>query len=71
MSYFNEAVGGPENGHAYLVDSNIDWGQDLFFLRRWLDKHPEARGMKTGVYNSPYVVRQVLGVEPLPPPSGL
>ena len=71
MSYFNEAVGGPENGHAYLVDSNIDWGQDLFFLKRWLDQHPEARGLRTAVYNSPYIVRRVLEIEPLPPPSGL
>lgn len=43
LSYFNEAAGGPLNGHASLVDSNIDWGQDLFYLREWLDRHPEAR----------------------------
>jgi hypothetical protein len=24
MSYFNEIAGGPDNGHAHLVDSNID-----------------------------------------------
>ncbi len=43
MSYFNEAVGGPINGHAHLVDSNIDWGQDLLYLQRWLKEHPDAR----------------------------
>ncbi len=43
MSYFNELAGGPPNGHAHLVDSNIDWGQDLFYLKRWLEEHPEAR----------------------------
>lgn len=43
LSYFNEAAGGPENGPAHLLDSNIDWGQDLLHLRRWLDQHPEAR----------------------------
>ena len=32
MSYFNELVGGPRNGRFYLINSNIDWGQDLFFL---------------------------------------
>lgn len=29
LSYFNEFVGGSRNGHKYLRDSNIDWGQDL------------------------------------------
>ena len=28
-AFFNVAVGGPKNGPKYLVDSNIDWGQDL------------------------------------------
>ncbi len=28
LAYFNELVGGPRNGYRYLVDSNLDWGQD-------------------------------------------
>ncbi len=43
LSYFNELVGGPKGGHYHLLDSNIDWGQDLLYLNRWLEKHPEAR----------------------------
>ena len=43
MSYFNEAAGGPRRGHEHLLDSNIDWGQDLFLLKRWADRHTEAR----------------------------
>ncbi|MFQ5730907.1 MAG: ArnT family glycosyltransferase [Planctomycetaceae bacterium] len=43
LSYFNEPAGGPMNGHAHLVDSNIDWGQDLLYLKDWYDEHPEAR----------------------------
>ncbi len=42
MSYFNLAAGGPAGGHRYLLDANIDWGQDLWELKRYLDKHPEA-----------------------------
>ena len=42
VSYFNGLAGGPENGHNHLLDSNIDWGQDVFHLKRWLDAHPEA-----------------------------
>lgn len=47
MSYFNEAVGGPRNGHFYLLDSNIDWGQDTWYLKRWCKAHPEARPLRT------------------------
>lgn len=38
LAYFNEAVGGPKNGYKYLVDSNLDWGQDLINLKKYLDK---------------------------------
>ncbi len=41
LAYFNEFVGGPENGYRYLVDSNLDWGQDLTGLKRYMD----ARGI--------------------------
>lgn len=43
LSYFNEIVGGPMNGHNHLIHSNIDWGQDLLFLKKWIKKHPEAK----------------------------
>jgi len=29
LAYFNELAGGPANGYKVLVDSNLDWGQDL------------------------------------------
>jgi hypothetical protein len=29
LSFFNWTSGGPANGSRYLLDSNIDWGQDL------------------------------------------
>lgn len=44
LAYFNQVVGGPANGWRHLVDSSLDWGQDLPGLRRWLDAH--ARGEK-------------------------
>lgn len=37
MAYFNEAVGGPSQGHRYLLDSNLDWGQDLLELSRGVE----------------------------------
>jgi hypothetical protein len=37
LAYFNFASGGPDNGHHYLLDSNLDWGQDLITLRRYME----------------------------------
>lgn len=36
LAYFNALGGGPENGHRHLVDSSLDWGQDLPGLKTWL-----------------------------------
>jgi hypothetical protein len=52
LSYFNEMVGGPKGGHAHLLDSNIDWGQDLLYLKAWLDEHPEARPLGLAYWGS-------------------
>jgi hypothetical protein len=35
LAYFNELAGGPANGWRLLVDSNLDWGQDLKRLAAW------------------------------------
>jgi len=37
LAYFNEAAGGPARGDEYASGSNLDWGQDLIALRRWID----------------------------------
>ncbi len=42
LSYFNELVGGPKSGGRYLLGSNFDWGQDVWYLKAWLDDHPEV-----------------------------
>ncbi|MEW6250532.1 MAG: glycosyltransferase family 39 protein [Planctomycetota bacterium] len=41
LPYFNELVGGPANGHKFLTDSNIDWGQDLLRLADYARRHPD------------------------------
>jgi hypothetical protein len=38
LAYFNEAAGGPDGGHRYLADTNIDWGQDLKGLKEYMDR---------------------------------
>jgi hypothetical protein len=68
MSYFNELAGGPENGSAHLVDSNIDWGQDLLALKDWLDQHPECRPLHLAYFG--LVDPRILGIDfALPPPG--
>lgn len=37
LAYFNPIGGGPRNGYRHLVDSSLDWGQDLPGLKAWLD----------------------------------
>ncbi len=39
LAYFNEVAGGPENGWRHMLGSNLDWGQDLLFLKEWLGSH--------------------------------
>lgn len=39
LAYFNPIAGGPANGWRHLVDSSLDWGQDLPTLKRWLSLH--------------------------------
>ncbi len=68
LSYFNELVGGPENGSAHLVDSSIDWGQDLFYLRDWLKAHPEARPLGLAYFG--YFDPHVTGIGYALPPEG-
>ncbi len=38
LTYFNELAGGSENGYKYVTDSNLDWGQDLKRLAKWVDE---------------------------------
>jgi len=61
LSYFNELVGGPDNGQRYLLDSNIDWGQDLLYLKDWADGHPEASPLALAYYSS--IDHRICGAE--------
>ena len=38
IAYFNELVGGSRHGYHYLVDSNVDLGQDVKGLVRFMDR---------------------------------
>src|SRR3990172_12166936 len=53
LSYFNEVAGGPQAGYQHLVDSNLDWGQDLPALKDWIDaRRPE--NLHLGFFGTAY-----------------
>src|SRR5205814_10552696 len=39
LAYFNQVAGGPRNGYQHLVDSSLDWGQDLANRKSWIADH--------------------------------
>lgn len=59
LAYFNEIAGGAEGGHKHFLGSNLDWGQDLLYLREYLSSIPHVRllGVK---YDTAYAVRDIL-----------
>ncbi|MEN8181892.1 MAG: glycosyltransferase family 39 protein [Myxococcota bacterium] len=70
LAYFNELIGGPARGHHYVLDSNLDWGQDLSSLARYLQSrgNPPVSLAYFGA-ESPAVygirARQLEGCEPV------
>lgn len=64
LSYFNLLVGGPANAYRCVVDSSLDWGQDLPALARELARL-ESGGDRTPVYAAYYgtAVPAYYGVE--------
>ncbi len=42
LSYFNEFIGDRKNAYKFLADSNIDWGENSWYLDQYLKKHPGA-----------------------------
>ncbi len=52
LAYFNELAGGPAHGHAILIDSNIDWGQDLYELAEWLKQHRPGQTVRLAYFGN-------------------
>jgi hypothetical protein len=68
LSYFNEVVGGPKYGHLHLLNSNVAWGQDLLFLKRWYDAHPQARPLHLAALG--FLDPRLAGIDFVVPPPG-
>jgi len=64
LSYFNELAGGPINGWKHLDYSNIDWGQDMIYVKEWVEQHPEAKPLY--ILSTGYVTPEQMGIETQP-----
>ncbi len=67
--YFNELVGGPDNGWKYLADSNTEWGQSVKELKRYMDAHGWS-SVKLSLFTFTDPDAYGLSYEPLPPMKG-
>ncbi len=65
LAYFNELVGGPDNGYKYFVESNLDWGQDLKGLGRYMREHHIPK-IRLSYFGSDSPQRYGIAYEPLP-----
>ncbi|GHT23345.1 hypothetical protein FACS189419_07160 [Planctomycetales bacterium] len=63
MSYFNELAGKPTDYPKYLLGSNISWGQEAYDVKRWLDKHPDAKPLYLSVSSSIPLNKMGIGEE--------
>ena len=66
LTYFNEIVGGPDRGRYILIDSNLDWGQDLPALKQYVDQQQIDHLMFSYAGATPPTVYG-LNTEALPP----
>lgn len=52
LAFFNELSGGIESGRFHLLDSNLDWGQDLHELKRFVAEHPEVEPLNLAYFGT-------------------
>ncbi len=50
LAYFNEIAGGPNGGSRYLIDSNIDWGQNDNLLARFISESADTVHVNPGAF---------------------
>jgi hypothetical protein len=52
LAYFNTLAGGQDLGRLHLLDSNLDWGQDLHELKRFVAEHPEMEPLSLAYFGT-------------------
>ncbi len=52
LAFFNMPSGGPKHAWKKLVDSSLDWGQDLPSLRVWIESEQKRNSLGVPIYLS-------------------
>ena len=65
LSYFNELLPNRKMAYRILADSNLEWGQNREYVRRYLKAHPEAKRNPSGPASGRMVVdaNQLVGID--------
>jgi hypothetical protein len=66
LTFFNEIVGGADRGRYILSDSNLDWGQDLIGLKRYVEQQ-KIDQIKLSFFGVEHPTQLNLKTEALPP----
>lgn len=68
LAFFNALAGGPVGGRHVLVDANLDWGQDVKYLKSYLDAHriPEVCVAYFGMADLAYYGIRSRALPPVP-----
>jgi hypothetical protein len=67
LTYFNEPAGGPVGGRQHLVDSNLDWGQDLHTAADWVRTHIGGEPVSVAYFGT--IPPHTVGLDGPPPPQ--
>lgn len=51
LAYFSPLAGGPDRGYRHLTGSNLDWGQELLHLHRWLAERGADGPVSAALYS--------------------
>lgn len=70
LAYANEAWGGAPNTYKLLADSNVDWGQQLYQVKEWEDRHPGEECWFAYMVR-PIVVQETYGIHCHVLPNGM
>ncbi|GHT38415.1 hypothetical protein FACS189427_12480 [Planctomycetales bacterium] len=60
---------GARNGGRHLLDSNIDWGQNLFYLEKWCAAHPEVTNISVALWGSYPAEQTTIPITKTMPPA--
>lgn len=66
LAFFNQLSGGPSQGWRHLVDSSLDWGQDLPGLKAWLTEHQSGDPVYLAYFGTGSPAYYRIGARPLP-----